>query len=197
MKVTRTREVFTYSELSPAAQDRAIDTLTAEAWDVMDSDMVTEALNGEVIRLATGDSDGCVSTKQTLDRLGIRIYWQVAYMQSDHAYLDGTITCSDWPAFGWPDRVTQVGLTTRRDSCTVSHIYTTDDDGDEWREDNGSLIKECDALVQGLCRTLYRYARSECDHYTSAAACLERIDGWLPRRFLADGTFAPSEYWQD
>jgi hypothetical protein len=49
MKVTATRDVYTYDELPPDAQKRALELLRNEAWESLDSDMVTEDLSAEYV----------------------------------------------------------------------------------------------------------------------------------------------------
>lgn len=186
-----------FHELSTAAQDKAEQLLEAEAWEDMDSDSITEEINGELVYLATGDGEGCVSRRELAERFGLRVYWQVSYGQSDHAHLDGVITCGDWPAFGWPEQVTQISVNSSRYGCTITSIYAKDENGDEWREDNGQLYEECGERLQDLCNKLYLFARMACENYVNLEGCLARIECAGPRRFLADGSYAPIEYWEE
>lgn len=186
-----------FHELSTAAQDRAEQLLEAEAWEDIDSDQITEEINGELLYLATGDSEGCISRRELAKRFGLKAYWQVSYSQSDHAHLHGVITCSDWPAFGWPETVTQISVNAGTYGCSITSIYAIDENGDEWRVDNGKLIEECDEKLRDLLGKLYQFARMACENYANLEGCLARIECAGPRRFLADGSFAPIEYWEE
>ena len=87
MKISATRDVYTFAELSPAAQDKALENLSNVAWECLDSDMVSEDINGEFIYRATNGDGGVASRKELFDKYGIRIYWSVSYSQIGRAHV--------------------------------------------------------------------------------------------------------------
>lgn len=201
MEITRTRDVFTFSELSPDAQEKATELLCAAAWENLDSDMISEYLAGHFAYLADGNDCGVMSVKQLADKYRVRIYWSVAYSQSDDAQIDGVLSRDYHPNLAWPDGIHTIRVSTNAYSWSrATDVYEIDDDGSEGRHTHDpKLIEAANEFVMELCQQLYRAARTECEHATSREYVLSAYadyDG-LTRRFTADGNYAPTEFWSD
>ena len=197
MKVTATHNVYTYDELPPDAQQRALEKLINDAWESLDSDMVTEDLNAYLVELGTGKGHGVLTRKELFDKYEVRIYWQVAYTQGDFAAVEGYLRRSDLPKLAWPNNVEAIRVVTTGHGTTSypSHVIVGDDD--EIYE--GATFEAAANMIQGLNRKLYRYARQQCEAYTSADYVLDvyRDIYELTRRFTIEGEFAPAAFWCD
>jgi hypothetical protein len=202
--ITITRRVFTFDELSPTAQDRAYGLLHAEAWENIDSDMVSEYLAGKFANMADGSepNDGCygggLNEDQLKDRYGVKIYWSVSYSQGDHASIDGVISRDNHPKLEWPDGIHTIRVkSSNRGGSIITDVYGIDDDGDESAEvSDPKLFDAACYFVSDICDTLYQAAVAECECYTSREYVIDTLAGYYdPRRFNADGTYAPSEFW--
>jgi len=193
MKVTATRDVFTLSELSPDARQKAIGLLRDDAWECLDSDMVSEDLAGQFVFYATGEHPGAISKKQLERDYGVRIWWSVAYCQSDHATIEGYLDRATTPKLSWPDGVNAIRVSER---LGVQEVCVGDDY--EWCCD----AKQWDAardMVRNLNGVLYKYARQACEGYTDEDYLLDVYENCygLQRRFEADGSYAPTDFWQE
>jgi hypothetical protein len=197
MKVTATRDVYTYDELPPDAQQRALEKLIEEAWESLESDMVTEDLNAYLVELGTGKGHGVLTRKELFDKYEVRIYWQVAYTQGDFAAIEGYLRRSDLPKLAWPNNVEAIRVVTTGHGTTSypSHVIIGEDD--EIYE--GATFEAAANMIQGLNRKLYRFAQQQCDAYTSASYVLDayRDIYELTRRFTIDGNYAPAAFWCD
>lgn len=201
MKVTATRDVFTLAELSPDAYDKAIEHLCTEAWEHLDSDMVSEYLAGHFAYLADGNDSGVMSVKQLRDDYLVRIYWSVSYSQSDNAQLDGILSRDYHPNLAWPDGIHTIRVTPRNFGwTTVGDVYGIDDDGSEGSAIyDQKLIEAAHDFVLDLCQQLYRAARTECENLCGKDYVIDAYanDYGLTRRFEADGSVAPCQFWTD
>jgi hypothetical protein len=196
MKVTATRDVYTYDELPPDAQQRALEKLRNDAWESLDSDMVTEDLAGYFDMLATG-SDGAVLRRKELEtKYGVRIFWSVSYSQSDHASIEGKLNRSDMPNLAWPEGVTYARVSSRNYGGSRVECVETDD---ETYIEHGDLYDATQQMIDDLNRKLYRYAKQQIEGYTSEEYVLDiyRDIYDLARRFTIDGDYAPAEFWCD
>ncbi len=197
MKVTATHNVYTYDELPPDAQKRALELLCNEAWESLDADMVTEDLAGYFAMLATGSDGTVLSRRELADKYGVRIYWQVAYTQGDFAAVEGFLRRSELPNLAWPKGVeyARVVTTGHGNHSYPEYVMTADENeiyGDE-------LFDATAEMIQDLNRKLYRYARQQCEAYTSAEYVIETYNECheLTRRFTDEGEFAPTPFWTD
>ena len=200
MKITATRDVFALDELSPDAYDKAVEHLCAEAWECLDSDMITEYLTGHFAYLADGNDSGVMSIRQLADKYRVRIYWSVSYSQSDNAQIEGTLSRDYHPNLAWPDGIHTIRVSTNTYSWSgASDVYEIDENGDEGSHTHDpKLIDAAGDFVLKLCQQLYGAARTECEHATSKDYVLAAYsDHGLQRRFTADGSVAPAEFWAD
>jgi len=196
MRITVTRDVFTYDELEPDAQRRALEKLTEDAWESLDSDMVAEDLAGYFDMLATGSDGAVLGRKQLADKYGVRIYWSVSYSQSDNASIEGKLHRSDTPNLAWPEGVTYARVRSSNYGNSIVECVETDD---EAYIEHGDLFDATQEMITKLSRKLYNYARQQIKGYTSAEYVLNayRDHYGLTRRFTATGDYAPAAFWCD
>jgi hypothetical protein len=195
MKVVATRNVFTYDELTPDAQQRALEVLCTEAWESLDSDMVAEDLNSHFIYLATGKYEGVVSRKELADKYGVSIEWSVSYSQSDYAAISGKLHRSDLPNLAWPDDVIYARIhSTNHGHSRVECVET---DGENLY--HGPLFDATQEMITQLNSKLYRYARDTCETYVGPEYVLFTYNECheLVRRFTDEGEFANTAFWTD
>jgi len=201
MKITVSRDVFTLDELSPYAQDKAIEHLCQAAWEHLDSDVVSEYVAGYFAYMADGNGNGVMSVKELKDKYRVRIYWSVGYVQSDNAKIDGILSRDYHPNLAWPDGIHTIRVYPRNYGWSgITDVYGVDpDDGSEGSAVyNGKLIDAANEFVHDLCQTLYKAARDECESLCDKEYVIATYnDCGLTRRFDADGSLAPQEYWQD
>ena len=196
MKVTATHNVYTYDELPPDAQNRALEVLRNDAWESLDSDMVAEDIAGYFDMLATG-SDGTVLRRKELEtKYGVRIFWSVAYSQSDHASIEGKLHRSDLPNLAWPEGVTYARVRSSNYGNSIVECVETDD---EAYIEHGDLYDATQDMIDTLNGDLYTYACQQIEGYTSADYVLDayRDIYELTRRFTDEGEFAPTPFWTD
>ena len=196
MKVTATHNVYTYDELPPDAQNRALEVLRNEAWESLDSDMVAEDLAGYFDKLATGSDGTALRRKELETKYGVRIFWSVAYSQSDHASIEGKLHRSDLPNLAWPEGVTYARVSSRNYGGSRVECVETDD---EAYIEHGDLYDATQDMINTLNGKLYRYARQQIEAYTSAEYVIETYNECheLTRRFTDEGEFAPAAFWTD
>jgi hypothetical protein len=196
MKVTATHNVYTYDELPPDAQKRALEVLCNEAWESLDADMVAEDLAGYFAMLATGSDGTVLSRRELADKYGVRIFWSVSYSQSDHASIEGKLHRSDLPNLAWPEGVTYARVSNRNYGGSRVECVETDD---EAYIEHGDLYDATQDMIDTLNGKLYRYARQQCEAYTSAEYVIETYNECheLSRRFTDEGEFAPTPFWTD
>lgn len=196
MKVTATRDVYTYDELTPDAQQRALEKLRNDAWESLDSDMVAEDLAGYFSMLAAG-TDGTVFSRRELEnKYGVRIYWSVSYSQSDHASIEGKLNRSNLPNLAWPEGVTYARVSSRNYGGSRVECVETDD---EAYIEHGDLYDATQEMITKLNGQLYRFARQQVEAYTSEDYVLDiyRDCYELTRRFTEHGDYAPAAFWTD
>jgi hypothetical protein len=197
MKVTATRDVFTLNELDPAARDKAIEHLRNDAWECLDSDMVSEDLAGWFAHIANGNDNGVMSVKQLADKYGIRIYWSVAYVQGDNASISGYLDRATSPNLAWRDGITGIRVTSsNRGWSHVEDVYVGENQNYATDETQWEAARK---LVEDLCGKLYRQARELCEAYTSEDYVLDMYENCYGnrRRFTATGDYAPHSFWTD
>ena len=202
MQVTVTRDVYTYDELEPTAQDVALDILRERAHQCLDGDMIGEDINGEFVGIATGTYDGVQSSKKIADRFGVRFEWRVGGGQGDGVAIGGALRKESAPNLAWPDGVEGVITKISNYGWTqIDRIIVHDEAGDEDHRYNvdHKTMEAIDDMLQDLCRKLYRAADAAIDNYTSAEYVLDMYQNCygLQRRFSADGREAPHEFWTD
>ena len=196
MKVTATHNVYTYDELPPDAQNRALKVLRNEAWESLDADMVTEDLAGYFDKLATGSDGAVLSRRELADKYGVRIFWSVAYSQSDRASIEGKLHRSDLPNLAWPEGVTYARVRSSNYGNSIVECVETDD---EAYIEHGDLYDATQDMIDTLNGDLYTYACQQIEGYTSADYVLDayRDIYELTRRFTDEGEFAPTPFWTD
>jgi hypothetical protein len=87
-------------------------------------------------------------------------------------------------------------VTTGRGNHSYPEYVMTADENEIY---GGELFDATAEMIQDLNRKLYRYARQQCDAYTSAEYVIETYNECyeLTRRFTDEGEFAPTPFWTD
>ena len=202
MDTTITRNVYTYGELSTDAQERAIELLCGEAWEYLDSDMVSEEINGWFAFQASGNDAGCVTDKEIKNVYGVTIEWRVSYSQGDGAAIGGRLRREDAPNLAWPDGIDGVCTTITNLGWTrLDNIVVVNEDGDEDDIYNASqaLWDAASSFLEALCRKLYRQATDLCETYTGKEYVLDMYENCYgnQRRFTVDGEYEDWAFWSD
>ena len=197
MIVTKELNVFTYDELSDEAKKVAMDHMIQFLWEALDYEIVTEDLNGELVRLCSGEEVGAISTKTLRDKYGVEIDWSISYSQSDHVGIRGRFDKNVFPTLFSDLPVTEFTTTTTRSGW--SEVVSAGWEGDEGFIDyTKKELPIVWAELDDLERALMRCARESIESYTSEESALEYLrQGFNDRRFLESGKTAPTMFWTD
>lgn len=199
MDVSVTRAVYRFEELSEDAKWRAIEVLREQAWDDLDSDMVSEDLTTRFAWEAAHNDGGPYTAKAFRDRFGIDITWSVGYSQSDYAAVTGTLYRSDAPYLAWPDGIACIRLTRGAGCSYPSDVYEMDENGEEGSHVRDSRILEAAAtFIYDLNQNIYEWARQACEDYTSTDYVIDQHQAsGVPYQWNEDGTQAPAIFWRE
>lgn len=198
-QVTVTRDVYTITELSDTAQQRALEKVRDDLYKWIETDQITEYLNGEAILMLTGEFVGEVMNDELLKRVGLTIWWALSYSQGDGVSMSGTIYATDTPALTWGNAtyatLTHAGRYYHENSFTVS-LYETDSEGYEVDYDTATTDIFAEQL-RDICRQLQRCGYQQLDSLTSEQAAIDHLEANEQRRFDIDGNYVPIEFWTD
>ena len=190
------RTVYRFEELSPTAQDRALEVLREQAWECLDSDMISEDIAFMFAITANNKWDnGVLSTKELKDRFGVRLYWSVSYSQSDDGQIEGYLDRDICPDLAWPNDVRAIRVqTNNRHGSTVVDVFVGDDYDYAREQADWDAARD---MIANLTHTIYKWARQACETYTSAEYVIDRYqDSGLPYQFDEDGNHAPTMFWE-
>lgn len=202
-QVTVTETVFLLGELSDTAREKALEKMRMVLYDNIDSDQITDYLNGELYAALTGTYDGEISKKELIKRVGLTIEWSLSNSQGDGVAIYGTLNRSDALNVNWggADNAT---FTRNSHGNHYSHEHCMTIALFEYEDETGYEIDaESDATemfteqFRDLCRELARSGYAEIEYSTSIDAAAEHLENNCPRRFLEDGSYAPTEFWGD
>ena len=203
-QVTRTRNVFTYDELSDKAKSKAMDNYRQMLHETLPTEIVTEDLRYHVLREFTGkdDHDG---TSWSWDRhfgkyVGkeLRIEWSLSYCQGDGVALYGRIYREHAPNLTWAEGVEYVDLVRNSWGSHYTHyncfnVEHYDNEGDYVDVGNESEIT---GELRRLCCELARVGYASIDAYTSEEYALEQMAcDEMPRKYDEDGNTLNREWW--
>lgn len=200
MEITRTMEVYTLDELGEEARKRAVSRMVDEEERRLADDPwgVSEAANGRFWELATGEEWGDESNQRLQERFGVRVYWGSYPWE---ASVEGTITREACPALAWPEGVEVLTVEVGRgyySSMRITSAYGKDEHGFVEREIED--YEPLDAMLEGICDQLAAAVRQRYNDICSEEYAVMVYDDGVrgpQRRFLADGSEAPEEFWTD
>lgn len=196
MDVSVTRAVYRFEELSPTAQDRALEVLREQAWECLDSDMISEDVAFMFAITANNKWDnGVLSKKELKDRFGVRLYWSVSYSQSDGGQIDGYLDRDICPDLAWPNDVRAIRASSNNFyGSTVVDVFVGDDYDYAREQADWDAARDMIANLNG---DIYDWARKACETYTSAEYVIDQYqDSGLPYQFDEDGNHAPAMFWE-
>ena len=197
-QVTVTRNVFTIRELPDKAG--ALEQVRTDLYDYIDSSQITDHLNGELYYALTGTYDGEISKKEMTKRVGLILEWSLSHCQGDGVAIYGTLNSDDAPNVNWHGASTATftrnshGNHYSHEHCMTVSLFSYDEAGYEVDADKETTEKFAEQF-RDLCRELARSGYAEIENLTSIDAAVEYLDNNLPRRFLEDGSYAPTEFW--
>jgi len=197
-EITVTRNVFTIRELPDKAG--ALEQVRTDLYDYVESDEITDHLNGELYYALTGTHDGQISKKELTKRVGLTVEWSLSNCQGDGVAIYGTLNFADAPNVNWhgADAATftrnSAGNHYSHENCMTVALFSYDEAGYEIDADKETTEKFAEQF-RDLCRELARSGYAEIEYATSIDAAYEYLDNNLPRRFLEDGSYAPTEFW--
>ncbi len=215
IEVTRSRRVYCYDGLSPAAQAKARDTIRDWVWseglDFYDGidDFFSGMLEAE-LGTPPGDKSG-------LDRITIES--DLSYRQGDGVRFLGRLAREDAPLLSWPDGADYVLITSisnhhvHESSFSIEYVRDDDFGYDPFAESGPSTERrypgsdigtgrtpaQCRIFhdqVMGICRDMRRSGYQWINDALESALEYHLTEHPDKYRWNADGTFAPSDYWQ-
>jgi hypothetical protein len=193
--ITVTRQVFALDELDDTARTAAIELLRNENYENIPSEIISEIISGELVRLLTGDYRGDIGAEYLANLTGLTLEWSLSDRQGDGVAIYGKIYNDYATQLTWGNAV-YAKLTRNSHGYHYSHrncftVELFDGDGDTIN-DNGVMANE----LGNICTKLERYGYAEIDNLTSESYVIELLnDNDTPRIFNADGTLAPSQFW--
>ena len=196
MDISVTRAVYRFEELSEDAKWRAIEVLSEQAWDDLDSYMVSEDLTTRFAWEAANNDGGPYSRKAFRDRFGIDIEWSVGYSQSDYAAVTGYLDRVECPHLAWPNDVRAIRVRSNNyHGSTVVDVFVGDDYDYAREQADWDAASE---MIANLNRTIYKWARQACEDYTSTDYVIFFIQAsGVPYQWNEDGTQAPAIFWRE
>ena len=196
--ITVTRNVFTIRELPDKAG--ALEQVRSDLHDYIDSDEITEHLNGELYAALTRIHDGQISKKELTERVGLTVEWSLSYCQGDGVAIYGTLNSDDAPNVNWYGASTATftrnshGHHHSHENCMTVALFSYDEGGYEV-DANKATTELFAEQFRDLCRELARSGYAEIENLTSIDAAAEHLENNCPRRFNEDGTYAPTQFW--
>ena len=194
-EITVTRNVFTIRELPDKAG--ALEQVRTDLYDHIESDEITDHLNGELYYALTGTHDGQISKIELTKRVGLTVEWSLSNCQGDGVAIYGTLNFADAPNVNWhgADAATFTRkCACHQENCMTVALFSYDEAGYEIDADKETTERFAEQF-RDLCRELARSGYAEIEYATSIDAAYEYLDNNLPRRFLEDGSYAPTEFW--
>ena len=196
--ITITRQVFMFDELTPTAQATAIIKVRSELYEWLESNQITNYLNGDLFEIITGNCVGEIDCEQLTKDIGLKIEWRLSHCQGDGVAIYGTLNSDDAPSLNWGDATTAIlarnhwGNHYTHGNCIDISLIRFDDDGNEMSiVDDGTFADQ----IKDICRKLERYGYQEIDNLTSEQYAVDHCRLNCGRKFNDDGTCAPSEFW--
>ena len=199
-QVTVTETVFTLDELSDAARQNALEKMNAWMYDYIESDEITEYLNGELVTELTGEFIGQISTNELQKRTGLKLNWSLSHSQGDGVAIYGTVYAADAPKLEWHNAA-NARLTRNGYGTYYSHYNTFDleafgeDDNLNYTTLDGDTGEAIAEQFRDICRKLERLGYEQIENLTNEDAIRGYLDGGDARRFNENGTYAPTEFW--
>ena len=198
--VTVTRDVYTFAELSSAAQEKALEKVRTDLHDWIDDNQITDHLNGELYYALTGKHDGQISKKELTTRVGLIIEWSLSHCQGDGVAIYGTLNSDDAPNVNWHGASTATftrnshGNHYSHEHCMTVALFSYDEAGYEIDADKDTTEKFAEQF-RDLCRELARSGYAEIEYLTGEQSALDHLEWYEPRRFTESGEYAPIEFW--
>ena len=199
-QVTVTRDVYTFAELSSAAQEKALEKVRTDLHDWIDDSQITDHLNGELYYALTGKHDGQISKEELTTRVGLIIEWSLSHCQGDGVAIYGTLNSDDAPNVNWHGASTATftrnghGHHYSHENCMTVALFSYDEAGYEIDADKDTTEKFAEQF-RDLCRELARSGYAEIEYLTGEQSALDHLEWYDPRRFDEDGTYAPTQFW--
>ena len=89
--ITVTRQVFALDELDDTARTAAIELLRHQNYESIPSDIISEIISGELVRLLTGDYRGAIGVEYLKKLSGLTLEWSLGDRQGDGVAIYGEI----------------------------------------------------------------------------------------------------------
>ena len=201
-QVTVTETVFTLDELSDAARQNALEKMNAWMYDYIESDEITEYLNGELVTELTGEFIGQISTNELQKRTGLKLNWSLSHSQGDGVAIYGTVYAADAPKLEWHNAA-NARLTRNGYGTYYSHYNTFDleafgeDDNLNYTTLDGDTGEAIAEQFRDICRKLERLGYEQIENLTNEDAIRGYLDGGDARRFTENGDLALMPFWSD
>ena len=200
--VTVTKTVFTLDELSGTARQNALEKMNAWMYDYIESDEITEYLNGELVTELTGEFIGQISTNELQKRTGLKLNWSLSHSQGDGVAIYGTVYAADAPKLEWHN-ADNARLTRNEYGTYYSHYNTFDvvvcgeDENGNYTTLDGDAGEAIAEQFRDICRKLERLGYEQIEALTNEEAIHGYLDGGDARRFTQDGDIMHPSFWSD
>jgi hypothetical protein len=201
-QITVTKTVFTLDELSDAARQNALEKMDTWMYEYIESDEITEYLNGELLTELTGEFIGQISTNELAKRTGLKLNWSLSHSQGDGVAIYGEVYAADAPKLEWHNADNARLLPTdyanfySHENTFTVEVCGEDENGNYTTLD-GDTGEEIAEQFRDICRRLKRLGYEQIRNLTGEEAIRGYLDGGDARRFTEDGNLALMPFWSD
>jgi hypothetical protein len=201
-QITVTKTVFTLDELSDAARQNALEKMDTWMYEYIESDEITEYLNGELLTELTGEFIGQISTNELAKRTGLKLNWSLSHSQGDGVAIYGEVYAADAPKLEWHNADNARLLPTdyanfySHENTFTVEVCGEDENGNYTTLD-GDTGEEIAEQFRDICRRLKRLGYEQIRNLTGEEAIRGYLDGGDARRFTEDGDLALMPFWSD
>jgi hypothetical protein len=201
-QITVTKTVFTLDELSDAARQNALEKMNTWMYEYIESDEITEYLNGELVTELTGEFIGQISTNELAKRTGLKLNWSLSHRQGDGVAIYGEVYAADAPKLEWHNADNARLLPTdyanfySHENTFTVEVCGEDENGNYTTLD-GDTGEEIAEQFRDICRRLKRLGYEQIRNLTGEEAIRGYLDGGDARRFTEDGNIMHPSFWSD
>jgi hypothetical protein len=200
--ITVTKTVFTLDELSDAARQNALEKMNTWMYEYIESDEITEYLNGELFTELTGEFIGEISTNELAKRTGLKLNWSLSHSQGDGVAIYGVVYAADAPKLEWHNADNaRLSPTDYANFYSHENTFTVEvcgeDENGNYTTLDGDTGEEIAEQFRDICRRLKRLGYEQIRNLTGEEAIRGYLDGGDARRFTEDGDLALMPFWSD
>jgi len=171
-------------------------------YEYIESDEITEYLNGELLTELTGEFIGQISTNELAKRTGLKLNWSLSHSQGDGVAIYGEVYAADAPKLEWHNADNaRLSPTDYANFYSHENTFTVEvcgeDENGNYTTLDGDTGEEIAEQFRDICRRLKRLGYEQIENLTNEEAIRGYLDGGDARRFTENGDLALMPFWSD